>query len=60
MRLSGTEVGHNMKVLDASSCRALSADASEDNATDVGHTEVPSWSITSVAHGVAVQKERCC
>lgn len=58
-QLSGTEVGHNLKVLDASSCRALVADASDANATDVGRTEVPSWSINSLAHG-EVQKSTCC
>ncbi|KAI4467012.1 drab5-related [Holotrichia oblita] len=59
IQLSGTEVGHNLKVLDASSCRALVADASDANATDVGRTEVPSWSINSMAHG-EVQKSGCC
>ncbi|GJQ82753.1 hypothetical protein Trydic_g19762 [Trypoxylus dichotomus] len=60
IQLSGTEIGHNLKVIDGANCRALVADSSDANATDIGRTEVASWSITSVAHGIAVQKSRCC
>ncbi|KRT85831.1 ADP ribosylation factor, partial [Oryctes borbonicus] len=60
VQLTGTEIDHKLKVLDATNCRALVADSSDATATDVGHTEIPNCSINSFAHGIVEPKSKCC
>lgn len=57
IRLSGESMSTSLKIYDSD--HPVGA-PSELRATDVGKTEVPSWSIDSIAHGDTEKPYMCC
>lgn len=57
IQMSGEELVTSLKIYDSDN---YVASQTELNATDVGNTEIPSWSIDSIAHADSAKPHLCC